>query len=82
MSEWVTFRDLDRRAGQAKGWAFRRFKALEPTLAEGRDYRVLRPDGDAAEIAALWALERIYPSSVTVVLLTPAVAERVASGRN
>lgn len=72
-----SFRELDGLAGTPKGSAFRCFKAIAPELAEHRDYRLLRPDTDAAEIARLRQDGRIYASSVNVVLLAPATAERI-----
>lgn len=76
--DWLTLRELDQRLGLPKGSAFRSFKKLEPDLAEGRDYRLLQARHDSAEIAALRGADRIYRSSVSVVLLTPALAQRLA----
>jgi hypothetical protein len=74
---WLTVRELDRRAGRPKGTAFRAFRQLEPQLREGEHFCVLQPERDAAQIDALRAGGRIYPSSRTVVLLAPAVAARI-----
>ena len=79
--DWLTLRELDQRQGLAKGTTFRSFRKLEPRLVEGRDYRVLHASRDAGEITALRQGGRIYPSSVNVVLLSAALAARIASGR-
>jgi hypothetical protein len=74
---WVGLREIDLRAGTGKGAAFRAFKALAPNLTEGRDYRVLDPDKDREVIDTLRHTGRIYASSVRVVLLAPAAAQRL-----
>ena len=74
---WLTLRELDERKGLPKGATFRRFRDAEPRLAEGRDYRVLHARQNADEIAALRAADRIYRTSVNVVLLSPALARRL-----
>ncbi len=75
--DWVSLREIDGRAGAVKGTAFRAFKRLAPTLVDGRDYRLLDAEGHGADIAVLKAAGRIYDSSVNVLLLSPAIAERV-----
>ena len=72
-SGWLSFRELDERAGRPKGEAFRAFRRLESGWREGEDYRLLRSaDAEvASELIALREQERIYRSSVTVVLLSP-----------
>lgn len=77
MSRWVTLRELDREAAQAKGTAFRAFKRAAPGWREERDYRALDPVRDHDEIESLRAAGRIYPSSRAVVLLSPAAARTV-----
>lgn len=74
---WRTFRELDQVLAQPKGTAFRGFKALEPQLQEGRDFRLLQAGRDDAEIGHLRAEQRIYQSSVNVVLLSDATATRI-----
>jgi hypothetical protein len=74
---WVTLREIDRQAGQAKGTAFRAFKRAAPGWREDADYRALDPQRDHAEIEALRAAGRIYASSRAVVLLSPAAARAV-----
>ncbi|MDP3858116.1 MAG: hypothetical protein Q8Q73_10210 [Stagnimonas sp.] len=72
--DWLSLRELDARAARPKGEAFRAFRRLEAGWQQGLDYRLLRTDdaGAAAEIADLRAQGRIYPSSVSVLLLSPA----------
>lgn len=77
MSAWVTLREIDRQAGQAKGTAFRAFKRAAPGWREELDYRALDLRRDHAEIEALRAAARVYASSRTVVLLSPAAARAV-----
>jgi len=77
MAEWTTLKELDRRAGRAKGTAFRAFKRLERHWREGHDYRLLQPDRDGPEIEALRATERVYASSRSVILLSPGAAQAV-----
>lgn len=72
-----SFRELDEQAGRPKGSAFRAFKALEPGLREGQDFRLLRPDTDAAEIAQLQQQNRIYRSSVSIVLVDDGLGEKL-----
>lgn len=75
--EWRTLRELDREAGVAKGAAFRAFKALEPGLREGVDFRQLDPARDSAGYAALRKAGRLYPASPRPLLLNPALAARI-----
>ena len=74
---WLTLKELDAAAGQPKGSAFRAFKRLEPGLREGAQFRVLRPAGDDAEIAALRAAGRVYGTSRVVILLGEEAARAV-----
>lgn len=76
---WLSLREIDTAAGTRKGAAFRCFKRLEATLADGRDYIVLRADRDRDAISALRAQDRIYDSSVNVLLLSAAVAAHLAA---
>lgn len=73
----LSFRELDERSGRIKGSAFRIFKRLEAELLEGQDFRLLRQGADDAEINALRQQNRIYRSSVNIVLLSEAAASRV-----
>jgi len=72
-----SFRELDEAADRPKGSAFRAFKHLEPGLSEGRDFLLLRPGRDDAGIAELRAQDRVYRSSVNIVLVDDALAERL-----
>jgi hypothetical protein len=74
---WRTLKDLDREANRPKGAAFRAFKRLEPGWREGEQFRVLRSDGDAAEVAGLRAAGRLYASSRVAIVLAPAAAAAV-----
>ena len=74
---WLTLRELDEAAGMPKGTAFRAFKALEPRIAEGRDFRLLDATRDAAEITAL--RPRSYRSSRNLLLISPDAAELLLS---
>ncbi|HVT36960.1 MAG TPA: hypothetical protein VHE37_15325 [Nevskiaceae bacterium] len=76
---WITLREIDARLGQSKGTAFRRFKQLEPALREGADFVVLDAQRDRAQIDALRAQQRIYASSINVILLSPSSAQRLAA---
>jgi hypothetical protein len=68
---WHSFRELDEASGLAKGSTFRAFKHVEPQLVEQIDYRVLRAQEQRELIEILRANQRIYTSSVNVVLLAP-----------
>lgn len=69
---WHSFRELDEVSGLAKGSAFRAFKHVEPGLTEHKDYRVLYAQEQRKLIEKLRTNQRIYTSSVNVVLLAPA----------
>ena len=68
---WHSFRELDQASGQPKGSAFRIFKRIELQLQESRDYALLRLDQQRETIENLRLSQRIYASSVNVVLLAP-----------
>lgn len=67
--QFATFREMDQRHGRAKGDAFRAFKALGASLAEGQDFHCCdrRVDGEAFDLLA--ASGRLYPGTVNGVLL-------------
>ncbi|HEY1076240.1 MAG TPA: hypothetical protein VGE51_06095 [Fontimonas sp.] len=77
--DWLTLREIDTRAGAAKGTAFRAFKRLEAQLQEGRDYVVFDHERDAQAIAEIKNRQRAYPSSVNLLLLHPRAAERLCN---
>lgn len=72
--DWPSLRELDEQLGLRKGSAFRAFRRLEPGLREGEDFVVLQALRDRDRLAALRAQQRIYASSVNVVLLSAATA--------
>ena len=74
---WLTLREIDQRRRAPKGTAFRAFKRLEPIWREGREYRVLHAERDAAEIEALRAAGRVYATSRTIILLSADAASRI-----
>jgi len=75
----LTFRELDRRHGRAKGDAFRAFKALGPTLIEGRDFYCCDSRIDGEEFDLLEASKRLYPGTVNGVLLAPSAQAAIAA---
>ncbi len=75
--DWLSLREIDARAGCAKGSAFRAFKRLEAELQEGRDYVLLDRALAAQAIAELKNQQRAYQSSVNLLLLHPDTAERL-----
>lgn len=74
---WITLRECDEAEGAAKGSAFRAFRRIENAWSEARDFRVLHHDADRAEIDALRGQQRIYASTVNLLLLSPALATAV-----
>lgn len=72
---WRTLREIDEQLRLPKGSAFRAFKRA--ALEDGADFRVLVPGTDDAELHALRDTQRIYRSSVNVVLLSPRGAAAV-----
>ncbi|MDD3762122.1 MAG: hypothetical protein PHP86_02380 [Nevskiales bacterium] len=75
---WLSLREVDLAAGAAKGSGFRLFKRLLAELSEGTDFVVLQQTHDHEAIERLRRDGRIYASSVNVVLLRPALAQRLA----
>jgi hypothetical protein len=74
LSTLITLRELDQSLGLAKGSAFRAFKQLQ--FVEARDFWVLKAGTDAAAIAELRAKQRIYITSINVVVLSSSAAEK------
>lgn len=74
---WLSFKQIDEAAAQPKGEAFRAFRRLERQWRQDQDYRLLRSDLDAAEIAELKRSGQVYRSSANVVLLAPARAAQL-----
>lgn len=74
-----TLRELDERCSCRKGTAFRAFKRAlaAQRLVEERDFQYLSATEDAEQIARLRSADRIYPSSINVVLLSSAGCRQV-----
>lgn len=72
-----SLRELDERAGCAKGSAFRAFKRIAGEFREGTDFRVLDRERDAQAVAPLLEGNRAYRSSHSIVLVGPAMAGRI-----
>lgn len=66
----TSFRELDTAWALRKGTAFRAFKRALPGLTEGRDFIYLSAHSQPEEIERLRVAQRIYASSVNVVMLT------------
>lgn len=75
--DWKSFRELDEAWGARKGTAFLAFKRALPSLREGTDFIYLNHHQQQDEIAQLRAADRIYVSSVNVVLITAATARKL-----
>ena len=75
----LTFREIDRAHGRAKGEAFRAFKALAAQLVEGQDFHCCdrRVDGEAFDL--LEASGRLYAGTVNGVLLAPSAQAAIAA---
>lgn len=71
-SDWLSFRELDRRAGRPKGEAFRAFRRLERSWREGEDFVQLRAELAPELIERLRRDDRLYPASPHAVLVSPA----------
>ena len=68
---WHSFRELDEAGGYTKGTSFRAFKRIEHQLKESHDYILLRLQDQRKAIDTLRSAQRIYASSLNVVLLSP-----------
>lgn len=66
----TSLKELDSAWTVRKGAAFRSFKRMLPDLVEGRDFIYMNAERDHAEIEHLRASQRIYASSINVVMLT------------
>lgn len=75
--DWKSFRELDQAWNTTKGTAFIAFKRALPALREGADFIYLSHEENQVEIAELRATDRIYASSVNVVLIAEATASRL-----
>lgn len=75
--DWKSFRELDEAWNRTKGTAFIAFKRALPALREGTDFIYLSHDKNKNEINQLRANDRIYASSVNVVLIAEATASKL-----
>lgn len=78
MTEWTSFKELDQALQLAKGESFKRFKAVEKGLIEGRDFLWLSATDDGEAIAQLKQQERVYSTSINVVLLSAATVSKLS----
>ena len=78
--QWLTLRECDQRVGSPKGTAFRAFKSSRDRWVEGRDFQRLDAQLHAPDIQRLRSGNRLYDSTVHVVLLSPQMAETIGFG--
>lgn len=76
---WRSLHELDREHGWGKGQAFRAFKAIVHTLHEGTDYRVFAIESHPGLLARWRASGRLHAGSVRLIVLSPAVAAKLAA---
>ena len=76
---WQTLREIDEQRKAPKGTAFRHFKTLEPAPVEMQDYLVLHHEQHRETIEQLRSAQRIYGSSINIVLLSPQLSARLLS---
>ncbi len=74
---WLSLRDIDQASGTTKGAGFRAFREIETQLTQTVDFLLLHHREDAEAIAALRSNGKIYPGSINVILLSPAVGQRL-----
>jgi len=75
--DWITLRECDEAEQAAKGSAFRAFRSIEANWQEPRDFCVLHHQHDRALIDELRVQQRIYASTVNLLLASPALAAAV-----
>ncbi|WP_052378592.1 hypothetical protein [Polycyclovorans algicola] len=73
--QWLTLRECDQRLGAPKGTAFRAFKSSLDRWVEGQDFHRLDAHLHADDIQRLRRGNRLYDSTVHVVLLSQQTAE-------
>lgn len=66
----TSLKELDSAWNARKGTAFRAFKHALPGLVEDQDFVYLNAQHDQAKIERLRSAQRIYASSINVVMLT------------
>lgn len=74
---WRSLRELDESLQRPKGSAFRAFRLIEERWREARDFVVLHHERDRELIDALRQRQRIYASTVNLVMLSPELADAV-----
>jgi hypothetical protein len=74
---WRSLRELDAAAGLPKGSAFRMFKHFAPQWQEDRDFMLLDRGHEARALDALLEPQRLYRSSLRVILLSREAADAV-----
>ncbi|TJY62156.1 hypothetical protein E4T66_07975 [Sinimarinibacterium sp. CAU 1509] len=74
---YLSLREIDQVSRSPKGTAFRAFRDIETQLVRDVDFVLLHHADDAEAIAALRASGKIYPGSINVILLSPAVGQRL-----
>ncbi len=76
-TQTLSFRQIDTLNGFDKGSAFRLFKQCRDVLCEGEDYFYLSATSDQALIDSLRAEDRIYRTTIHLVLITRCGYERM-----
>lgn len=74
---WRSLRELDESLQRPKGSAFRAFRRIEAYWQEARDFVVLHHERDRELIDALRQQQRIYASTVNLIMLSPELADAV-----
>ncbi|EIT70272.1 MULTISPECIES: hypothetical protein [Hydrocarboniphaga] len=77
IDRWRSLRELDESLQHPKGSAFRAFRRLENHWQETSDFIVLHHERDRALIDILRQQQRIYASTVNLVMLSPELADAV-----
>lgn len=78
MAEWFSFKELDNLNQTTKGESFRLFKKVEQELKEGVDYLWLSATEHSEQIAVLKQQDRVYSTSINVVLVSAATASKLS----
>jgi hypothetical protein len=74
---WRSLRELDESLQRPKGSAFRAFRRIEAHWLEARDFVVLHHERDRELIDVLRQQQRIYASTVNLIMLSPELADAV-----
>jgi hypothetical protein len=78
MSEWTSFKELDTALSRCKGESIKAFNAIESELLEGEDYLWLSALEHGQQIAELKQQNRVYSTSINVVLVSAATAAKLS----